>query len=280
MSELSNPSGSAHDAFAEMLAGYVDDELTPDERERVDQHVRECLACRRELRAQTVVHERLLREAESPASSGLSDRVMERIGALQRGSGPGGPNQSRRLLSRIRPALAAAGWLAAAALAGLWIWTSHRPGRASGGMSMGPPIPVVMDRSPGPISAAVINQFEEVNLSDLPTGVDLNELEKELPFGVPALHSPHMRLLSAWRTEVSGVPAAALAYRCHDRLVIQYVVSEREFFRHPQVRQAIAKQGLYAVGTGTVTTVAWPDKDSGSFLVGEFSASDLAAMRL
>jgi hypothetical protein len=61
---------------------------------------------------------------------------------------------------------------------------------------------------------------------------------------------------------------------------VQYVISEKQFFRHPQVRSAIAQQGVYAVSFGTVSTVAWPDLDSGSFLVGQFSPSELAAMRL
>ncbi|MEO8201754.1 MAG: hypothetical protein ABI679_14590, partial [Gemmatimonadota bacterium] len=124
------------------------------------------------------------------------------------------------------------------------------------------------------------DQFHQMNQSDLPTSADVVGLKESLPFGVPALHSPHMRLISTWTTEVGGEPAAALAYRCHDRLVIQYVISEKQFFRHPQVRRAIAQQGLYAVSNGSITTIAWPGVDSGSFLVGEFSAAELAAMRL
>ena len=79
---------------------------------------------------------------------------------------------------------------------------------------------------------------------------------------------------------IGGEPAAALAYRCHDRLVVQYVIPEHVFFRPPRVREAIAASGVYAAGEGDVHTVAWPGTDNGSFLVGEFPASVLAAMRL
>jgi hypothetical protein len=62
--------------------------------------------------------------------------------------------------------------------------------------------------------------------------------------------------------------------------VVQYVVAEPVFFRPPRVRQAIATAGLYAAGEGKVHAVAWPGTDSGSFLVGEFTPAELAAMRL
>jgi hypothetical protein len=89
-----------------------------------------------------------------------------------------------------------------------------------------------------------------------------------------------MRLIGSWAMEFEGERAAVLAYRCHNRLVVQYVVSERAFFRQPRLRQAIASSGLYAAGFGKVNTIAWPDIDSGSFLVGEFTPAELAAMRL
>ena len=60
---------------------------------------------------------------------------------------------------------------------------------------------------------------------------------------------------------------------------MQYVVSEKQFFRQPQVRNAIASQGVYATAAGSLTTIACPGTDNGSYLVGEFTASDLVAMR-
>ena len=89
-----------------------------------------------------------------------------------------------------------------------------------------------------------------------------------------------MRLIGAWTTTIDGVPAAVLAYRCHDRLVVQYVVPEHVFFRPPRVREAIATSGLYAAGEGKIHAVGWPGRDNGSFLVGEFTAAELAAMRI
>lgn len=272
--------GPEHDAFAELLAAYLDEELAQDERVRLDGHLQDCGACRRELAAQTAVRARLNREAESLVASELTERVMSRLSHLARPVEAAAP-----VKSGARAAfLSWGGWLVAAGLAAVWIYTGVKEpkaqGMSMGGMAMGPAVAVSIDSQPGPISGSVLTQFRDMNQSDLPSSSDLARLKQTLPFGVPALHSPHMRLISAWTTELDGEPAAAIAYRCHDRLVIQYVVSEKHFFRHPQVRSAIARQGLYAASNGSATTVAWPDLDSGSFLVGQFTAAELAAMRL
>ena len=273
--------GPEHDAFAELLAGYLDEELTPEDRARVVLHLSDCLACRRALAAQTVIRTRLMRETGSAATAGLTAQILARV-AQQQARDQVTQNTREPSTRRRQLATTWAGWLVAAALAGLWIWTgtTGKGGSSSGMMTMGPAKQVIVDSEPGAMSSAVISQFRTVDQSDLPGSLDLDQLMNEVPFHVPALRSPHMRLIASWETELYGEPVAAIAYRCHDRLVIQYVVSEKQFFRHPQVRRAIAEQGLYVASTGTVSTIAWPDLDSGSFLVGEFSASELAAMRL
>jgi hypothetical protein len=86
-------------------------------------------------------------------------------------------------------------------------------------------------------------------------------------------------VVGAWTTTIDGVPAAALAYRCHDRLVIQYVVPEHVFCRPPRVRQAHRGVGSLPRRGRKIHAVGWPGRDNGSFLVGEFTAPELAAMR-
>ena len=268
-----DPEAMSHAAFAEMLAGYVDDELTPEDRARVEAHVPECLTCRAELRAQTVLRGRLMKESASSASSDLASRVMARIAA-----GPPAEADPIAGPSRRQVLITWGGWAAAAAIGGVSVWLNQRK-PAGMSMTMAPTGPVTLDQVPGPVSTAILESFREVNEDILPAGTDLEQLHRELQFTVPALQAPHMRLISAWVTRVHGEPAAALAYRCHDRLVMQYVISEKQFFRQPQVRHAIASQGVYATAAGPLTTIAWPGTDNGSFLVGEFSASDLVAMR-
>jgi len=274
--------GPDHDAFSELLAGLVDGELGMEEMARMEEHLALCPACRRELESQVSVRTRLMQEGASQASPGLAGRVMEHIArqaALEERvrSSPAPASPRRQTI------FAWTGWLLAAGLGGIWLGT-HGLGRSadpsSGDVPMGAANPVTVDSHPGVMSTAVLHQFHRVDQSELPRGVDLAQLKREVPFHVTTLRATHMRFIAAWTTEIQGEPAAAIAYRCHDRLVVQYVISERHFFRNPQVREAIADQGLYAVSEGAVSTIAWADLDSASFLVGEFSPSELAAMRL
>jgi putative zinc finger protein len=264
---------SDHAALVELVAGYVDDELTAEDRKRVESHVPECAACRSELRAQTVIRTRLMQESLASGSSELAARVVAHIEAAPSTATDGEAPSSRR-----QWLITWGGWAAAAAMGGLSVWLSQRkaPGMS---MSMGPNAKLALDQAPSDVSTAIIDNFRQLNEAELPVGTDLSQLRRELRFTVPALEAPHMRLISAWLTQVHGEPAAAIAYRCHDRLVMQFVVSEKLFFRQPQVRHAIASQGVYATALGPLTTIAWPGTDNGSFLVGEFSASDLVAMR-
>jgi hypothetical protein len=146
---------------------------------------------------------------------------------------------------------------------------------AMGNVKVPPP-----DVVPEPLAGAALQDFQRLAGSTLPVGTALPSVQADVPFSVPYLRSAHMRLIASWATEFEGERAAVLAYRCHNRLVVQYVVSERAFFRQPRLRHAIASAGLYAAGFGKVNAIAWPDLDSGSFLVGEFTPAELAAMRL
>jgi len=262
-----------HSALAELLAAYVDDEATPEDRLRVEAHLSDCPTCRAELRAQNVIRSRLMKESFAYASSELAGRVLAQIAAA-----PASAEDPIVRPSRRQVLITWGGWAAAAALGGVSVWDRLKKPAAMD-MTMGPKVPVALDQAPGIFPAAILDSFREINEAELPAGVDLNRLRHELHFSVAVLEAPHKRLISAWITSVHGEPAAALAYRCHDRLVMQYVVSEKQFFRQAKVRAAIASQGMYATAAGPLTTIAWPGTDNGSFLVGEFSASDLVAMR-
>jgi hypothetical protein len=71
---------------------------------------------------------------------------------------------------------------------------------------------------------------------------------------------------------VRGEPAAVLAYRLEDRLVVQYLVAEDAFFRHPAVRSAVADRHLLTATDGTRAIVAWPGTTTGTILVGDVPA--------
>jgi anti-sigma factor RsiW len=273
-----------HEHALTLLGAYADDELPPEMRREVEAHLTECGRCVQELRVHMALRQRLQAEKGVLAPSDALMRLEAYVARLgrdareQRASAvPIGPGKR----SRLRHPLAAwGGWLVAASLAAVWALGPRRPpGRGMAGMSMGPLTPVAVDSIPESIADAALHDFTRVASEALPQGPELTAVESQVPFSVPALTAPHMRLIGAWTTTIDGVPAAALAYRCHDRLVVQYVVAEHVFFRPPRVRQAIAASGLYAAGEGKLHAVGWPGRDNGSFLVGEFTAPELAAMR-
>jgi putative zinc finger protein len=277
--------GSSHEALVDLLASYADEELAEDSRREVENHLVGCELCRRELRTQVALRARLLAERPTEPRPAVTPRLLAHLRAVTgtpvvAGVRSGnGWSQRLRSLRAPRAMMTWSGWLVAASLA---LVVYQRPRPVPGGMSMAmgnvkvPPPDVV----PEPLAGAALQDFQRLAGSTLPVGTALPSVQADVPFSVPYLRSAHMRLIASWATEFEGERAAVLAYRCHNRLVVQYVVSERAFFRQPRLRHAIASAGLYAAGFGKVNAIAWPDLDSGSFLVGEFTPAELAAMRL
>ena len=277
-----------HQTVVGLLGAYADEELTADATREVESHVLHCDECRRELRVQRTLKARLLAEEHVVPSAASVDRLrahLRTLGSGAKNEAAGGPKAHGLGTAPGRGIGARAlvswgGWLIAAGLAALWILGPHRPAAQGMGMSMAPLAPVTVDSVPEAIAGAALQDFLRLTMSELPQGPHLAAVRAKVPFSVPALHSAHMRLIGSWTTEIDAEPVAVLAYRCHDRLVVQYVISEHVFFRPPRVRRAIAYAGLYAAGQGKVHAIAWPGTDSGSFLVGEFTPAELAAMRL
>jgi anti-sigma factor RsiW len=278
--------GSSHEALVDLLAAYADEELAEDSRREVENHLADCELCRRELRTQVALRARLLAERPTEPRPAVTPRLLAHLRAVtgtpvaaRAPSGNDSWSQRLRSLRTPRAALTWSGWLVAASLA-LVVYQRPRPAAPGMSMAMGnvkvPPPDVV----PEPLAGAALQDFQRLTASTLPVGTALPSVQADVPFSVPYLRSAHMRLIASWATDIEGERVAVLAYRCHNRLVVQYVVSERAFFRQPRLRHAIASSGLYAAGFGKVNAIAWPDVDSGSFLVGEFTPAELAAMRL
>ena len=280
--------GSSHEALVDLLAAYADEELAEESRREVEGHLAGCELCRRELRTQVALRGRLIAERPSEPSPAVTPRLLAHLRAITGMHAPAGLASSAKIswserlraLRAPRRVLTWGGWLLAASLALVISLRPPRPAPQGMSMAMGTVKVPPPDADPEPLGRAALEDFQRLTGSTLPVGTALHSLQTEVPFAVPYLRSAHMRLIGSWATDFEGERAAVLAYRCHNRLVVQYVVSERAFFRQPRLRQAIASSGLYAAGSGKVHAIAWPDIDSGSFLVGEFTPAELAAMRL
>jgi anti-sigma factor RsiW len=274
---------SRHEHLMALLGAYVDDELPAEVRRQVDSHVAECAQCTQELRLQVALKNRLHAEEVLTEPSATLTRLKEHVARLGRDASAQAFQSGLRSPGRSLlwyPIVAWGGWLIAAALAAVWVAGPRRPASQGMGMSMGPLAPVAVDSVPEPVADAALHDFRRVSQAALPQGPELAAVQSQVPFSIPALKASHMRLIGAWTATIDNVPTAVLAYRCHDRLVVQYIVPEHVFFRPPRVRQAIAASGLYAAAEGKIHAVGWPGTDNGSFLVGEFTAAELAAMRM
>ena len=168
----------------------------------------------------------------------------------------------------MRPAVALAA-VGLAALVGAGTWAVRAPVNEPGA----PTAPVARlagNASAVPLLGAVLADHRRVMAGDLPGRArDLPAVRAAVAFPVEPLHAPTLRLLAVWTTEILGEPTAVLAYRWDDRLVVQYIVPEHLFFRHPSVRSAMAAHRVLAARSGASGLVAFPVVDAGSLLVGE-----------
>ncbi len=249
---------SIHDELRAQLAALAegsraDDVLTGARRAALTAHLAGCSACARELELQEQVRARLVGSAPAePAPHALA--VMVR--GLARGDAP----RPRR--SRVWVAGAASGWAAAACLALAW-WAQPTSVRIH---------PLMVE--------AALRDFTRALDGELPAPQAFAELAATVGHPVPPLEHPGLQLISTWRTEIRGEPAAALAYRFRDRIVVQYVLSESLLYRQPIVRDAVQAHGTFAASDGARSVVAFAGGGAGSVLVGVISPGELARLTL
>jgi hypothetical protein len=139
--------------------------------------------------------------------------------------------------------------------------------------------PVVGAVAGVPLLRDVVADFRRVAAGDLPGRArDLDGVRAAVPFPVAPLQSDRLRLLGAWTTDLAGEPAAVLAYRWDDRLLLQYIVSEERFFRAPAVRAGVAGGHVAGAVDGAQAVVAWPAAAAGVVVVSDVALERLAAV--
>ncbi|MDX1464418.1 MAG: zf-HC2 domain-containing protein [Halomonas sp.] len=257
----------AHAAWLERVAPYLDDELSPDERRAMAEHLAGCEPCRRELARQQAVSRRLARlgEATAPATEAATRAASAE--AVER-------RLRQRLLSPARrraaprPLWAWLGWGIAAIQACVLAVVLGGPSwEARQG------VPMVRD---------AVADFRQRVSGVLPPQAsrDTAVLARTLALPIDRLEGPGVEFLGAWPTALQGQPAAALAYRVESHTVVQYVVSGPLFFNRASVRDAVARDGRYVARLGDQAVVGWPGDNAGSLLVGELPTERLERLRL
>lgn len=261
-----------HQVLATLLGAYADDELPPETVSQIDAHLLGCARCRREVALHAVLRERMQREPMATASAALRDRIAAQLAAtplMHVEAVPVATATQPWWQSRVVRTAAVLGVTLLAAAALLRDRVMPSAPRAA---------PVAV--AGVPLLQHVLADYREVTSRDLPGRArDLDAVRAAVPFPVQPLRGDGLRLLAAWSTDLHGEPAAVLAYRWRDRLVLEYLVAEPVFFRHPSVRAPIAAGEAVSAVSGAQGVLAWAAPESGAILVGDVSPADLLALR-
>ncbi len=264
-----------HQVLATLLGAYADGELPPETASQIDAHLLGCARCRREVEVYSAVHARLAREPLSAARSEFRERIIKEIAEARVPATQPSAAARRAWWQAPRVLRAGAASVVVAVLATLG---AARLAKSAAGAS---PSSARIDAASVPLFTAILDDYRRVTTSDLPGRArDLDAVRSAVPFPVQALHGVELSLLAAWSTDLRGEPAAVLAYRWHDRLVLEYLVAEPVFFRSPGVRTPIAAGQPVSAMSGAQGVLAWAAPQSGAVLVGDVSPDELAALRV
>jgi anti-sigma factor RsiW len=273
-----------HQVLATLLGAFADGELPAETASQIDAHLLGCPRCRRELTVHQTLRLRLEQEPLATAPMAFRDRIIATIaatpapkweGAARLSSTPAHSGASllvSRLVQRMGRTAVVFGaviGLAVAALGVRWVVLRNAAPRMS-----------IVSASSVPLITAALADYRRVTRGDLPGRArDLAAIREAMPFPVQVLQDPSLRLLAAWTTSLNEQPAAVLAYRWNDHVVLQYFVSELQLYRPPELRRAFANGRALAAKDGAENVVAWPAPAWGSLLIGDVPLDRLMVLR-
>lgn len=259
-----------HEVLATLLGAYADGELPLETMTQVEAHLLGCDRCRREVRLQQALADRV---ASVPAAV-VSPAFMARVRAVTAqlpADAIATPVRTRR------PFLLALGATAAVVVMTLGVWRFVPAVRALA--NGGAPEPVVLANEPGVVSA-VMGDYARSSGRDLPGRArDLETVRAAVAFPVRPLLRDDLRLVGAWTAEIDGELAAVLAYRWHDRLVMQYALSDAALFRSVDIRRALSNGHSIVASRGVLSLLGWTESQSGSLLVGDVTWNTLRELQ-
>jgi hypothetical protein len=247
-----------HLELQDLLAGYLDGELTAQEISLVEAHLVGCQHCRNDLERQKALalyveqipieistidlyektHQKILKEnnAEGSKTKILASLITEIKSHII--------NLIRFPFSKQR-FITASGWLVTAMLL---IYLPFNTATKKN-----------QETSSIPMIADALEQYYQLQSKDIPT--TLNGIN------MPAKWK-NISKLASWSTEIGGAPAQVFAVRYKDQIILQYKINESVFFRNAKVRQAIAKDGWYQDQSTMADILLLPKKGSGLIIVG------------
>jgi len=269
-----------HEVLIDLLGAYVDGELPAETASQLDAHLVGCGRCRREVQLQHALRAHLARVPVEPAAPTLRANLLAAIATTPSTAiappGVGHPfveptpvvapaSRSRRFMA-LMVALA----VALLTVGGLGLWSVRDRAPSVAVSALEAPVRSV------PLLAEAAADYRRVSASDLPGPArDLAAVRAATGLPVAPISNPAVRLIGAWTTTLGGETVAVLAYRWDDQTILQYIVPDQLFFRHPALRAAAAAHRAVTVADDTLGIVAWPVAAAGSVLVGDGSPERL-----
>jgi hypothetical protein len=247
-----------HIELQDLLAGYLDEELTAQEILLIEAHLVGCQHCRDDLeRQQTLVH-----HVKQMPIENLTIDMYEKIQQDVSTENKAKENEPKiffslktkvqnyvinflRLSFSQQKFITVSGWLVTAMLL-IYLPANTIDNKGQTTSS----IPMITD---------ALEQYHQLQSQDMPTTL--------IDTGTPATWENTSKLAS-WSTEIGGSPAQVFAVRYKDQIVLQYKVDQSVFFRNAKVRQAIAKNGWYQDQSATADILVLPKENSGLIIVG------------
>lgn len=259
-----------HQVLIDMLAAYADRELPPETTSQLEAHLVGCARCRRELAVHQTVRRRLGEEPFVGAPPELRDRIMAAVAAAPAiQSMPVAEPRARPWFRHWILLTVATVVVIGGVIASNTLFTGNESVATIGRLAAAPSsVPLVRD---------VLADYRRVTAGDLPGRArDLDAVRSAVPFPIEPLRGSGIRLLAAWTTQLVDEPAAVLAYRWDDRIIVEYLVGERAFFQHPAIRSAVGGHRLLIATDGAQGIVGWPTDAAGALLVGDVPPERLA----
>jgi anti-sigma factor RsiW len=261
-----------HQLLATLLGAFADGELPAETVSQIDAHLLGCARCRREVQVHRVLRMRLEQEPITAAPQSLRYRIAAAIESAPAPSATvtaGDTGAPRRGYRPLFIAVVAVALVLAVAAGGRAILQARLQASVR-----------VVNVSAQPLVRAVLDDSRRVSAGDLPGRArDVASVRLAMPFPVQALDNAELRLLAAWTTTIDAEPAAVLAYRWDDHVVLQYFVSDRQLYRLSEMRTAFASGRALATIDGDLHVVAWPERTAGTLVVSDLSLQRLASLR-
>ena len=248
-----------HALVQKLVGAFADGELPGDEARTVQEHLRTCARCQRELALQQALSRALAQEPAGEASAALRRRI-EQLGRPAW--------RDRTFLSSRRWTAPAAAALVVIGIAAGTMLLRHRPGHGSTPIAE---IPVFRD---------AVADCRRVMARNFPRKADLHAVAEGLQFPIRPLDRPDAELFSTWKTTLAGAPAVGLAYRWRGIVVVQYAVPAELIRQQPQVVEALHRTGFYAGSDQGQGILAFLADGSGTLLVGDVAPEMLRQLIL